>query len=68
MFQIMNSVKSNNLSLKYKRLTLSDSKDKGVRKFQFVAKTQFLFNKKVTIDFSVFSLRKINSVGKFNFV
>ena len=38
MFQIMNSVKSNHLSLKYKRLTLSDcAKIKGVRQFQFVA-------------------------------
>ena len=30
------------ISLKYKRFTLSDCKDIGFRKFKFVAKTQFL--------------------------
>ena len=33
---------SNNLSLKYLRLTPSVSKDKGIRKIEFVIKTQFL--------------------------
>ena len=41
-FQTMNSVKSNNLSLKYQRFTTSGSKDIGVSTFEFVAKTQFL--------------------------
>ena len=38
----MNSVRSNNLSLKYQRFTPSDWKDIGIRKFDFVAKTQFI--------------------------
>ena len=35
------SVQSYNLSLKYQRFTLSGNKDIGIRKFDFVAKTQF---------------------------
>ena len=38
----MPSVRSNNLSLKYETLTLLDWKDIEIRKFKFVAKTQFL--------------------------
>ena len=38
----MNSVRSINLNLNYLRFTLSGSKDIGIRKFDFVAKTQFL--------------------------
>ena len=38
----MNSVRSNYLSLKYPSYTLSGCKDIGIRKFKFVAKTQFL--------------------------
>ena len=38
----MNSVGSNNLSLKYQRLTQPGCKDKGARKFRFVPKTQLL--------------------------
>ena len=41
-FQTMNSVRSNNLSLKYQRVIPPDWKDIGVRKFEFVVKTQFL--------------------------
>ena len=41
-FQTINSGRSNSLSLKYQRLTPSGCKDIGVRKFKFVAKTQFL--------------------------
>ena len=37
----MNSVGSNNLSLKYQRLTPSGCKDIGIRKFDFIATTQF---------------------------
>ena len=33
----------NNLSLKYKRFTPSGGKDKRIRKFVFVTKTQFLY-------------------------
>ena len=42
MFQTMNSVRSNSLSLKYHRCTTSGCKNIGIRKFEFVAKTQFL--------------------------
>ena len=38
----MNSVRSNNISLKYQRFTTLGSKDKGIIKSEFVAKTQFL--------------------------
>ena len=41
-FQTLNSVKSNNVSLKCQRPTPSGGKDIGIRKFEFVAKTQFL--------------------------
>ena len=41
-FQTMNSFKLNNQSLKYQRFVLSGCKDKGIRKFQFVGKTQIL--------------------------
>ena len=39
----MNTVISNNLSLKYQRFRASGTKDIGIRKFGFVAKTQFLW-------------------------
>jgi len=38
----MHFVKSNNLSLKHQRFTLSGYKDIGVRILEVVAKTQFL--------------------------
>ena len=38
----MNSVISNNLSLKYQKCTLLGCKDIVIRKFEFVPKTQFL--------------------------
>ena len=41
-FQTINSVWSNILSLKYQRVAPSDGKDIRIRKFEFVAKTQFL--------------------------
>ena len=43
-FQTMNSVRPNNPSLKYQGFTSSDCKDIGIRKFEFVTKTQFLSN------------------------
>ena len=42
----MNSVRSNNISLKYQRFTTLDLKDIGIIKSEFVAKTQFLYEKK----------------------
>ena len=41
-FQTINSVRSNSLSLKYQRFTPSGCEVIAVRKFEFVAKTQFL--------------------------
>ena len=41
----MNSDSSNNLSLKYQRFTPPGREDTGIRKFEFVAKTQFLSGK-----------------------
>ena len=40
--QTMNSVSSNNLSSMYKRFTPLGCKDKAVRKFEFVAKSQLV--------------------------
>ena len=40
----MNSVISNNQSEKYKRFASSGCRDIGIRKFGFLAKTQFLYN------------------------
>ena len=38
----MNYVRSNSLSLKYQGFPPSDSQDIGIRKFEFVTKSQFL--------------------------
>ena len=38
----MNSVRSNNISLKYQRFTTLGFKDLGIINSEFVAKTQFL--------------------------
>ena len=42
-FQTMNYVRSNSLKLKYYRFKPSGCKDIGIRKCEFVAKTQFLY-------------------------
>ena len=42
LFQTINSVWSNNISLKYYRFTSSGCKNIGIRKFEFVAKNHFL--------------------------
>ena len=41
-FQTMNAVRSNNVSLKNQRFTSSGYKDIRITKIEFVAKTQFL--------------------------
>ena len=41
-FQIMNYVRSSRLIAKHIRFTPLGYKDKGIRKFEFVAKTQLL--------------------------
>ena len=40
-FLTKESVTSNNMSLKYQRFTPSGCKDKGIKKYEFVAKTHF---------------------------
>ena len=42
LFQTMNSVRSKSQRLKYQRFTPHGFKDKEIRKFEFVEKTQFL--------------------------
>ena len=42
-FQTMTFVRSNNISLKYQRFTTMGSKDIGIRKSEFVAKSQFIW-------------------------
>ena len=42
MEDLINSVGSNNLSLKYQMFTPPDNNDIGIRKSEFVAKTQLL--------------------------
>ena len=46
------SIRSNNLSLKYQRFTPSGCIDIGLRKFDFVVKTQFLY-----VERTIFELR-----------
>ena len=43
-FQTINSVRINNLSLKYSWFTPPGCKDIGIRQFEFVPKTQFLWS------------------------
>jgi len=42
MFQTMNQLRLKNICLKYERFTPSGCSDRGLEKFEFVAKTQFL--------------------------
>ena len=52
----MNSVGSNNLSLKYQRFTPQGRRDVGIRTFDLVAKTQFL--KSTTLQlYKIFCLK-----------
>ena len=44
-FQTLNHVRPKSLSLKYQRFTPSGLKEIGIRQFEFVTKTQFLFQK-----------------------
>ena len=46
-FQTLNYVRSNNHSLKYQRLTSLDRRNIGIRLFEFVAKTQFLYGSQI---------------------
>ena len=45
----MNSVRLNNLTLKYQRFLPSGCNDIRFRKVEFVAKTQFLYTKKFSL-------------------
>ena len=42
-FQTLISVTINNLSLKFQKFKPAGCEDKGIKKFEFVAKTQFLY-------------------------
>ena len=60
----MNYVRWKNLSLKYRRFTQSGGKNKGIRKSEFVAKTQFLFfisSKFTTLQRSLINIESIES-------
>ena len=59
----MNSVRSNNLSLKYQMFTLSGCKAIGIIKFEFVAKTQFLSVSIQRFLPLIFQLRDILDAG-----
>ncbi len=48
----MNSVRSNNQSMKYQVFTPSGLQDIGIIKFEFVAKTQFLSNGDISLIFN----------------
>ena len=50
----MNSVKSNNLNMIYLRFLLSWSKDVGILKFEFVAKTQILCTRSMNHELCLF--------------
>jgi len=52
----MNAVRLSNLSMKYHRPTLSGCKDIGDTKFEFVAKTHFLYSKYCLGKFEMHSL------------
>ena len=67
-FQIIHSVRStlwNILSLKYQSFSSSGFKDEGIRKIEFVAKTQFRLKKSLTtsLEFCSFSL----NVNQYDF-
>ena len=47
----MNYVRSNGSSLKYQRFASSGCKDIGIRQFEFVAKTQFLYTDRICFIF-----------------
>ena len=57
-FQTINAARSNNLSLNYQSCKSSEYKDKGIRKFVFLTKTQIPSEKpilfKLTIKKSLF--------------
>ena len=62
----MNSVRLNNLSLKYQRFTTSSSKDIEVYIFDFVPKTQFLYLSVKMRKFAKYERKKVFS-KKFSF-
>ena len=49
--ETMNSVRSNNISLKYQRFTTLGSKEIGIINSEFVTTTQFLYKKIIYIKF-----------------
>ena len=58
----MDLVRSDDLSLKYQRCTSSGCKDIDIRKFEFVAKTQFLYELHAVADLKIlYSVIELNS-------
>ena len=58
----MNCVSSGDLSLKYKRFTPLDWQDISIRKFEFAAKTQFLYIFKIAIHIIYYLLTTYYSI------
>ena len=57
------SVRSNNISLKYQRVTTSGFKDIGIRKSEFVAKNQLLCVFLPDKSFPVVATKKLIPIG-----
>ena len=76
----MNYVGSNSLSLEYQGFPPSDSQDIGIRKFEFVAKTQFLLitmryrsqkmnqNTFITSELGTLDVDNFNAAQNLNFL
>ena len=61
----MDFVRSNDLSLKYQRFTSSGCKHIGIRKFEFVANTQFLYlHEKMPILFIARNIKQIQDTRR----
>ena len=61
----MTFVRSKNISLKYQRFTTLGSKDIGIRKSEFVTKTQFLLIESHKLGWKIINFDRISQiVGK----
>jgi len=64
----MNCVSSIDLSLKYKRFTPLGWQDISIRKFEFVTKTQFLYQRNKELGYCLNLLRKPKIVQTSNVI
>ena len=62
MYQIFTSIRSNNLSFIYKSFTPSRVADKGIRIFEFVAKTQ-TFYRRPTLSYALNVIIVVSKCG-----